>query len=123
MSIFSVISSLFVCVLVYSNLVLLCDTFDALNAPLTSELANSVASMQWIEGRDCSYRKLWMSVEQSTDPAFPLRDVQSSDVKSLLASILSCRSDYRNGTNIAAWCTECSSIHTRIEDGVAEQGG
>lgn len=80
------------------------DKVDALDAPLANELENRAVIMQLVELRELSHyrsRNVWMSLEQIADPTFPLRNVQSSHVMDLAASMRAFPLFYRNGMILA----------------------
>lgn len=46
------------------------DEVEALDAPLSNELASSAVSEQLAELSHCSYEEVWMSAEEIADPTF-----------------------------------------------------
>lgn len=79
-----------------SPTVVLNDTLHALDRALANKLAGSAVSLQPVELRHYGYEEVRLSVEQNADTIFPLRDVKSNQVSSLVALILQIIFDYRH---------------------------
>lgn len=84
------------------------DKFDALDVPLTDELAGSAVSLQQAELRHYYYGKVYISVEQNANPILPLNTIQSSHVKSLASSMRAFSFGYRNRKISATWYGKCN---------------
>lgn len=64
-----------------------------------------------------------MNFEQTVDPTFSLCDVQRSHIKSLVASVPTFESEYRNKMIIGTWFAEYNPTDSSVEYAVGEQGG
>lgn len=72
------------------------DEFDTFNAPLVNDLASSAVILEPVELSHYHYEEVWMSVDQIPSSTYPLRDIQSSQVKCLIVSIRAFALDNRN---------------------------
>lgn len=57
------------------------------------------------------------------DPIFPLRGVQSSHFKFLVASLHALEFNYGNETTTVTWSAECNPTYLSTEDPVADESG
>lgn len=99
------------------------DEFNALDAPLTKELAGSSGTVLQVEPRLCRYEGVWLSSEQIADPIFPVLDVQSSHGRSLVTPMSVLAFGYRNGMITVTWCAEANPTDSAREHAAAKHGG
>lgn len=79
-----------------SKIVMSDDKFDASYAPLSNELSGSAVKVNLVEISHYRCKEEWLSVKQIADPAFPLRDIRSSQVQILVAQMCALELDYRS---------------------------
>lgn len=99
------------------------DQIVALDAPLANELDRSAVDVLQIDIEHYRYEKLWLSVGYIADPTFALRDIQSSQVKSQVASKGALAFDYLNVVISATWSLERNPTDSIILDAIEENDG
>lgn len=94
--------------------------FYALNAPVPNGLNRTAVNVQVMAFGHFCYEYVWLSVEQNADPIFVLRDLQSSQVKSLAESVRVFPFDYHNRMIAVTWSAKDIPSDSTLEDEVAE---
>lgn len=99
------------------------EKFDTLDTLLANELASSAVDVQTMELTHDRYAVFWLSVEQVAYPTFRLRDIYSSQGRSLVPSMRPLAFDYRDGRTAVRRCAKCNRMHSAMEVAVPVQGG
>lgn len=97
------------------------DRFNALDAPLATELACCALNVQPVEVSHYCYEEVWLSIQQIACATFRLRHIQWDHIRSLVSSICALSFDYHNGTITVTWTVECNSTDSARRDAIAEQ--
>lgn len=97
------------------------DNFDALSAVLANDPTSSTVNRQQVDLSHYRYEEVTLSVEQIADPTFPLRDIQSSCVKILVALMSVLAFDYRKRTITVTRSAVCNHSESMMHGAVADQ--
>lgn len=105
-----------------NSIVVLDEAFDAPHALLANDLSGSAVIMQRMELSRYHYKEALMNAQQNTDAIFALRDVHSSHVGSLVASMRELGFDYCTGIITVTWSAERDPTDSLMEHSVAQKG-
>lgn len=95
---------------------------DALQTSLANESSDSTVNMQSVTLSHYHSVEISLSVEQIGDTTFALGGVQSSRVKSLVASVRTFAFDYLNEVTTMTQSVECNRTNSATQDAVTVEG-
>lgn len=97
------------------------DEIDALDAQPANELTRSAINLQPVELAYHHYKEVWLSVERITEPTTPLREIQHSDVRDVVALTRVPGCIYHGAMITAMWPVECNPTFASTENAVGEK--